>query len=431
MHVSPVTVGKIAGGAAAVGIAALLFLLFQSDYTLKGTIVVDSGAYPTPARNIDVQLIPGDIEYELQQLRMRYELTLSNAYTDVLKGIYAKCATGMPVQAESEAEGTQKGSGGGISIDSLVAGEVSRAKKEVKEEISRAKKIAKNIKESLQPLTEEEREEMRTRASAYLEYALYCREMAVSDVAGSDFYEWGAQFWEEKAANIKEKGRLIVDEASLNYSTRYLPGGLGNELVQIVSAEVRTNVDVDALLNPQEEEAAEEEKKVEKKEPKKASPAFIAGCPAITSNDITQASSTIVRTQQRAASQLQSDIEQLLLELTLAQTKTDDQGNFVFRGNVIQPGSYYVKARYDTLSADGEPVEYKWFTPVDISMQRFAFNKSTHATLDNTNQGMPPSMDVIPMYREIVFEELVDSVHAYARGETNAAPSKATETKEQ
>lgn len=418
MRFSPVLAGKIVGAVAALIIVVFLLLWAHAEYTLKGTIVVDTGAYLAAARNISVDLLHSGVEEELLQLRAEYDRQLSNAYNNALASLRHMAHTATPVRVEADETGP-------LSIDSLVRGEAQRVRDEVQRERERAEQRADALLSSLAPLSEEETAEVRARTALYRDHALYLRDVAAEPITGTDFYERGAQFWEQKATRLSEKGRVIVDDASLNFVIRERPGGLGREPIQRVSTVKRTDVDIDALFEDESEEkpAVDQEKKDEET-PHPATVTLIPGL-TLTSNDLMNASAEIIRLQQRAASQLRANAERLYLEMSLDHTRTDEDGAFIFKGPMVQPGRYFLKSRYGTLSADGELIEYAWFVPVTISLRRLAINKETEVHLDNTNHGPPPGLDIYPLHHDALFARIVADLtrHAESSDEAQNIPS--------
>jgi hypothetical protein len=235
----------------------------------------------------------------------------------------------------------------------------------------------------------------------YTQNANYCREDAVSCPIGALFYERGSLFWESKADNLREYKRLIFDEVTTNYVTTWIDGGLDGNKIQVVKAVVQTNLTIQQLKAALGEIV---EKKEEPITPKGNS--LLPGY-ALTTNDIISVVANLKRDLQQKYRTLLRKAEDLMIEMTVDQVTTDEDGKFLLKGKTVRPGKFFLSSEYDLLSSEGERVEFSWFYPVTISLKRFAFNKSTTVNLDELNQSKPAIKQIyIPDAEEMFLDIL-------------------------
>ncbi len=399
MQISPVLIGKVAGAVAVVAVCIPLYLWSRADYSIEGTIQVDTGAYPSFARNIDVRLIHRAADEEMQKLVTEYK-----TFRDFRVGKTLG-------QLRGQAEDMQPPGEEPATPESDSSGIIENMLRSASEAVDTAAPIEEETSPPMPEPDERERENVKERIWTYARHETYCRDCVPLCPLGPPFYVKGARFWEEKASKLKDAGRLVVDEASVNYETTWMEyGGLGDEPVQFVKAVIRTNVPAAALESGAS--PAGSAKPARKKEPgaKKArGQGAIAGSP-LTTNEILKAAAELQRDLQQKYQTVFRRSNELLIEMTLDQVTTDDEGHYVFRGDAVQPGNFVISAKYDVLSAEGKQIEFMWFHPVNLSLRRFAFNKSTVVNLDELNQSRPPFLDVYVPTRDEIFLELVDEL---------------------
>jgi len=75
---------------------------------------------------------------------------------------------------------------------------------------------------------------------------------------------------------------------------------------------------------------------------------------------------------------------------------------------VVQPGNFIIFSKFDILSTEGDPIEFMWFNPVNVSIKRLAFDKTTIVNLDELNLSKPPYLDIYIPEKEELYLELVD-----------------------
>ena len=400
MRVSSAGMGIVAGSLLGIAVIVLFVLLALTKYTIAGTIQVDTGAYVSPACNINVDLILASVDQDLARLTDQFQAYRSEKMTQAVARLAVEMETKLAETiAKTPATSTVAA---GLSIEhvideSLETGE-SAPKTVVETELMAILK---------EPAAADEKEEIQSRVDKYLRYALYCREMIDNCSVGNMFYRKGAEFWEEKVAALKEKGRLVYDDATVNYSTdweRYT--GLGDEPVQEVSRTVR--------IDPAELAAAEEALGESGPAVKPAARAEKPKPPAIgklvSTNAIAAQATELERVLKDQYQYGLGESLKLLRDKTIMSVQTDAEGAFSFKGDEIQPGDYVVYAIYDVLSAEGEPVEFMWFEPVKISLRRFAFNKATVVTLNELNQHKPTFQSVYLPGRDELYLQLMDEL---------------------
>ena len=372
MRISPTLISKIAGGIIAVGICAVAFLWLRSTYSIQGTIQVDTGIEVIQARQADVILIQGFVTEDLDQLVAEYNSFKKQQIEKTLKQLLKK---------SKENAGLKK----------------PAAKVEIKVEIN---------KEGLDSIPDKnENETITKRVRKYAENAVYCREKIPEIREGKEYYEAGAVFWEEKITNLKDFDKLVVDDASLNYETAWqATGGLGTEPIQIVRAVIRTNI-----FNVKISEPAPEipEKKSEKPKIDEVIPGSF-----LTKEEVMSFAVALNKGLKSEYKEIARKSSDLILTMTIEQTETDDKGLFIFKNKVVQPGNFIIYTKFDILSMQGVPVEFMWFTPVNISIKRLAYDKSTFLNLDEINQSKPPYLDIYIHENEELFLKLVDKLEA-------------------
>jgi|GEM_PF-1554140 len=372
MSASSKIIGPAVGGIIGIVIFGLAFLWFRSTYSIKGTIQVDTGIEIRQARQTDVSLIQGFVSEDLDQLVAEYN-SFKNRQTDKM-------------------------------VEQLVlkSKEISDSKKP-KTEIENKEEIVE--KALATDPDEAEKETIDQRIREYAKNAVYCRKSIPDIRKGKYYYESGAEFWEEKISNLKDYERVVVDEASLNYETTWEPtGGLGKEPIQIVKAVVRTN-----LTGAIEQEPAEEPAKEKPEE--KVRDEVVPGS-YLTKDDVMSLAVELNKELRSEYNDVAGKSSDLILTMTIEQTKTDDKGNFVFKDKVVQPGKFIIFSKFDVLSAEGEPVEFMWFHPVNVSIKRLALDKTTVVNLDELNMSKPPYLDIHIPEKEEVYLELVDKLTA-------------------
>ena len=237
----------------------------------------------------------------------------------------------------------------------------------------------------------------------YAENAVFCREEIPEIREGKKFYEIGALFWEEKITNLKDFDKIIVDDASLNYETAWhSTGGLGTEPIQIVRAVIRTNI---FYVKPEKPEPEIPEKKPEKPKIDEVIPGSFLTKKEVMSFAV--ALNKGLRSEYKEISRKSSD---LILTMTIEQTQTDDKGNFIFKNKTVQPGDFIIYTKFDILSIQGEPVEFMWFNPVNVSIKRLDFDKTTILNLDELNQSKPTYLDIYIPETEEIYIRLLDKL---------------------
>ena len=378
MSVSPKLIGKTIGGIVGLGICALAFLWFRSTYSIQGTIQVDTGIEIRQARQIDVNLIQGFVTDDLDQLVAEYNSFRKEQLEVVFERLMEKSRGKFGTENPEE-------------------------------------KTIVNVEEKIEyPEADSDKAEndtIRKRIREYAENAIYCREKIPEIPEGKEFYEAGALFWEEKISNLKDFDRVIVDEASLNYETTWKPsGGLGEEPIQIVKAIIRTNVInlANVSIEPVKENVEEAEKTVETEKSKVNE--VVPGS-LLTKEEVMDFAVELNRALNTEQKVIAGKSRDLILAMTMDQTKTDNKGSFVFKNKSVQPGNYILSSKFDILSIEGIPVEFTWFNPVKISINRFAFDKTTLVNLDEVNQSKPPYMDIYIPEKEELYLELVDMLN--------------------
>jgi hypothetical protein len=418
MHINPMAIAKIGGAAVILALIVLAIVWFQSDYTIEGTIAIDTGMGVRPASQIEVRLIDSAAEREIATYVSEYESLKQDLVMACATQLFDRLGEAPPAAETAEPTPEQPGettSGTALTIENLISGGEALSAEELEAEHPEVQRIVRELNRKLEPLTDAERTQVTARVQKYLQYALYCRGEADVAPVGTEYYERAAQYWEDRATRLKEMGRLLVDDAQPSYETSWLPyAGLGEEPSQKVITVVRA--DKRAQLGVIEETGSAADKTA--KQSQQHTPAkpprtpveeggVIAGAP-VTSNAIFE---TITAAQQRLRQQYVNMLtrsDEKLLAMTVQQEATDEDGKFVFKGNAIQPGEFMVFARYDMLTTDGEQVEFMWFQPVTISLRRFAIDKSTVLALDELNQHRPACLDVPEPTREELFAEVVD-----------------------
>jgi hypothetical protein len=372
-----------------------------------------------PASQVEVRLIDDVAQQEIAGYVAEYETLKQDLLQENSKQLSERLgeaetaddaeATEDAVAAESPGEEIE------LTIENLINGSAPLSEEQLKAEHPEVQRIVEDLNRTLEPLTDEERTQVTERVQRYLDFALYCRNQMEEVNVGADFFELGAQYWEDRATRLKEMGRLLVDDAEPSYETSWLPyAGLGEEPSQKVLTVVRADKRAQlGAIERAKSEAAGSAKKQAREKGRAATArrqvdegGVIAGAP-VTTNEILD---LVTRVQQRLRQQYVDMLkrsDEKLLALTVEQVTTDEDGRFIFSGDVIQPGDFLLFARYDMLTTDGEQVEFMWFQPVAISLRRFAFDKSTVVALDELNQHRPACLEVAEPTRETLFDEMV------------------------
>ncbi len=383
MHISPVGYAKLFGLAATVTLIALLVVWSRAHYAIDGVIAVEG--QPTPA-NQEVRLMAISADDDIARLTNELIATQQALSQTIVTQLAARVSA-----AKAAALATRT-----LDITSL---DVSRR--------------ADNSAGELGPLTPAEETEVAARMERYLSYSLYCRERMKDCRVGSAFYEHGAQFWEDKVAQLRDSGRLAADEATRAYETEWLNHqGLGEEPSQRVRSFVSSNAVFLALHKEMQTKLAHMKKD---RAPSKTikDGGIIAGC-AITTNDVM----TLVDEARRALQQRQQDAlpraEESMLNATIAVAHADGDGRFTFTGGSVQPGRYIVFARMEALSLDGERMEYMWYEPVYVPLKRFAFNKRAMVRLTELNTRQPAVLQAAVPTREALFATILTDLRSSA-----------------
>jgi len=385
MKISPSLIGKISGLIAVIVICIPLFIWLKSNYSIKGRIQVDTGAYINPARNVDVKLILGSVDDQLQVLVNEYESYRDFRKEKTIESILEQKKQSMTNSSEKTDSDTSK-----EAIKNMLASTIEKSGKTGK------------IKIDLSELDDEERELVTTLVAKFYQNSNYCRDQAADCPIGALFYEKGSLFWENKADNLIENKRIVFDEIATNYVTTWAEGGLGGEPVQIVETVIVTNITIQeikaALGDTSEEEPIEKQKQVDRS-------AILLDLD-ISTNDILEAVTDLKRDLQQKYRAILSKSDDLIIEMILDQVITDENGNYIFKGKTVKPGKYFIASQYDILSSEGERVEFSWFNPVTISLG-LAINKSSVVNLDELNQAKPPVDNIyIPDTDELLLDIL-------------------------
>jgi len=372
MKVSPTLIGKIAGGIIAVAICAVAFLWFRSTYSIQGNVQVDTGVEVIQARQTDVILIQGFVTEDLEQLVQEYNSFEKKQTKKTFEQLLKK----------SKENATAK---------------KSTAKTDVK--------IEKKLPILDNQNNETEDETINKRVREYAENAVYCREEIPEISEGKEFYEAGAVFWEEKITNLKDFDKLVVDDASLNYETAWQSiGGLGTEPIQVVRAVIRTNIFNVKVSEPTPE--------IPKKEPEKPKVDEVIPGSFLTKKEVMNFAIALNKGLKSEYKEVARKSADLILTMTIEQTQTDEKGNFIFKNKVVQPGNFIIYTKFDILSMQGVPVEFMWFNPLNISIKRLAFDKTTILNLDELNQSKPPYLNIYIPETEETYIRLIDKLEA-------------------
>ncbi len=365
MSVPSATIGKVAGGIVGVGLVAMLVLWARSTYTIEGRIEVDMVTHRTPVRDIEVWLIERAAEDDMTNFVAEYEsfmhewpqTSASQLFVKALEHI-AHANTGTASAATLDT-GALKASGASSS-----------------------------------------RSDAEVRAEGFRAYAKACREMKEACPIGGAFYDHGARFWENQAARLAKEGGGVI------YTTRWVSaGGLGGEPVQVVS-----------VVAPQGGTArtgahdAKTPSKAAKAPPREGG--IVPGS-TLTTNEVRAAAAEYEQALDQEYARLFRDANNRLVSLTNAQTKTDEDGRYVFSGDAVQPGHYLVFAKYDTFSTENEQISFMWFQPVDVTPRRLAFSRKTVVDLNSDNQRKPQVLDMKVPTTNDLFTVLADRLRQY------------------
>ena len=229
---------------------------------------------------------------------------------------------------------------------------------------------------------ESELAEIAKRVKNYKEYALYCRKRAQESQAGRAMYEKGAEFWEAKLETLKEKGRLVFDEASFNYNVEEKQyAGIGDEPVQIISKVQRVTPEELAVMNVVE---IAPEKQKTTKAPKDKNAVFNAE-KYIDTNAVMQAAAQVCAQIAESVKNMESQEDEALVQGQVEKVMTDDNGQFAFKNPAIKPGLYGVYLEHNSLTPSGDLLPVRWLVPAYIAKKPFSFKKSLVITLDEQN----------------------------------------------
>lgn len=247
--------------------------------------------------------------------------------------------------------------------------------------------------------SEDEQAEIAKRVKNYKEYALYCRKRAEESVSGRSMYEKGAEFWEAKLETLKEKGRLVFDEASYNYSVEEKKyAGLGDEPVQIVTKVQRVTPEELAVMNvleiPPEKQKNEKPKNKKKGEFNAAS--------FINTNAVLKAATQCHEQMKEAYKNISAKQDELIVQGQIEKVMTDENGVFAFKNPSIKPGLFGVYLEHNTLTPSGDILPVRWLVPVQVKGNAFSWNKATNITLDEQNMDTEVmASDAVPSIKDI------------------------------
>ena len=252
--------------------------------------------------------------------------------------------------------------------------------------------------------TEDEQEEVAKRVKIYKEHALYCRKRAAESQAGRAMYEKGAEFWEAKLETLKEKGRLVFDEASYNYSVEEKQyAGIGDEPVQIVSKVQRVSPEDLAVMN-----VLAVSPESPKKSKSKKSTVFDANA-FINTNAVAKAAAQCVEQIKESCKTIKYKEEELIVQGQIEKVMTDENGAFSFKNPSIKPGVYGVYLEHNNLTPSGDILPVRWLVPVDIKKQFFSWKKKATVSLDEKNMDTEViNSEVIPNTKDVYNKFLTD-----------------------
>ena len=195
-------------------------------------------------------------------------------------------------------------------------------------------------------------------------------------------YEKGAEFWEAKLETLKEKGRLVFDEASFNYNVEEKQyAGIGDEPVQIISKVQRVTPEELAVMNVVE---IAPEKQKTTKAPKDKNAVFNAE-KYIDTNAVMQAAAQVCAQIAESVKNMESQEDEALVQGQVEKVMTDDNGQFAFKNPAIKPGLYGVYLEHNSLTPSGDLLPVRWLVPAYIAKKPFSFKKSLVITLDEQN----------------------------------------------
>jgi hypothetical protein len=397
MRISPAGIGKIAGVVVCVAVIAIWLLWSRTEYSVRGTVQVDTGAYVSPGANIDVHLILASVDEDVKKLVAEFAQLRASRISQSVVTLVAETA---PVAPESAAAADPFG----LSLEHVISDSLKDSPS-----ATAAKKLPVNnqlVQSLKEPPSQEEKDEISLRIQEYLEYAMVCRDSMESCPVGKNFYLKGAEYWEKKASDLQEKGRLVYDEATPNYSTVWETfSGLSQAPVQYVIREIR--VDPTLLNQVDKQLAGVGEKPVPEKKKEPAKKLQIADVPT---NEIMAVAVELERVLKERNQYVITETAKLLQEKILYTKQTDSDGSYVFNGADVLPGTYVVFTQYDVLSAEGEPVEFMWYCPVTVPLSRMALKKTVAMNLNELNQSKPATLEMyIPEQGEL-YLQLIDEI---------------------
>lgn len=396
MRISPAGIGKIAGVVLCIAVIGIWVLWSRTDYSVRGTVQVDTGAYISPGANIDVHLILASVQEDINRLVEDFSQLKTARMSQAVVTLIQQSTPGTP--------GAAAGGDAGLSIEHVISDSLNDTQPAEAGDTPPADDTLTRIL-TAEP-DEEETNEIQQRISTYRNNAQFCRECMPVCPIGEDFYLQAAQYWEDKATALEEKGRLVYDEATLNYETTWQTyNGLGEEPVQLVSRKVRIDP---GKLRKAEEQLGAPEKQPDKE--KKETPKEMLQALEVPTNDIMNAAVEIERVLNEQNVYVIAETANLLREKILDTRKTDTDGSYVFKGDDVQPGGYIIFTRYDVLSTEGEPVEFMWYQPVTVPVKRFALKKAVTVNLDELNQSKPATLNLYVPERGELYLQLIDEI---------------------
>jgi len=396
MRISPAGIGKIAGVVVCIAVIAIWLLWSRTEYSVRGSVQVDTGAYVSPGANINVHLILGSVDEDVKKLVDEFARIRVSRISQAVVTLIDTASAAVPASDTL--------SPSGLSLENVINASLKDSPDKPKEAVPAVDVALVKILKA--PVDAEEKEEISQRIQEYLEFAMVCRDSMVACPVGEDFYRKGAEYWENKAAALQDKGRLVYDEATPNYSTEWKSySGLSDEPVQLVTREVRVDP---AQLSAAEKQLGGGSVKPEPEKKKDADKPL--PIPDIPTNEIMTAAVDLERILMDRNQYTITETAKLFKEKILDTQQTDTDGKYVFKGDDVQPGTYIVFTQYDVLSAEGEPVEFMWYCPVTVPLRRLALKKSVAMNLDELNQCKPATLDMYVPERSELYLQLIDEI---------------------
>lgn len=376
MILTPKTVGIVVGVVLGTSLVATALPLVRSNYDVNGQASFNN----VPVLGAEVCLINSNAYAKLAALEQE-KIGLAEANEDAIYRI---------LQSEF-AEKAQKA--------------LEKYKDENKEPETNEKKEADTSKLP----SEDEQAEVAKRVKNYKENALYCRKRAQESQAGRAMYEKGAEFWEAKLETLKEKGRLVFDEASFNYSVEEKQyAGLGDEPVQIVTKVQRVTPEELAVMNVLEVPPEKQKK------PKTKKPAVFDAGAFIDTNAVSKAAAQCFEQIKESYNTINAKEEELIVQGQIEKVMSDENGAFSFKNPAIRPGVYGVYIEHNTLTPTGDILPVRWLVPVDIKKKLIPWKRVTTVSLDEKNMDTEViSSELIPSKKDI-YKKLLNDLKAEA-----------------